>query len=147
MPDSPSDEEKIVTTTVLTEKETSKSGALRVLSTPRYLLYFSGQLISQSGTWMQTVATSWLAYKLTGSAFLLAAVGLSSQLPSLLAMPIAGVLADRFNRHKMVIVTQTVAMLQAAVLAALTLSGHLQLWHLIVLGVWSGLVSGCDMPS
>lgn len=120
---------------------------MRVLSTPRYLLYFGGQLISQSGTWMQAVATSWLAYKMTGSAFLLAAVGLSSQLPSLLTMPLCGVLADRFNRHKLVIITQIVAMLQAAVLAALTLTHQLQLWHLIALGLWSGVVSGFDMPS
>lgn len=120
---------------------------MRVFSNTRYCLYFGGQLISQSGTWMQSVAISWLAYKMTGSAFLLATVGLSSQLPSLLTMPIAGVLVDRFNRHKVVTITQTIAMLQAGVLAALTLTHQLQLWHLIALGVWSGIVSGFDMPS
>jgi MFS family permease len=124
-----------------------KQGALRVFSNPRYCLYFGGQLISQSGTWMQAVATSWLAYKMTGSAFLLAAVGMSSQLPALLVMPLAGVLVDRFNRHKVVIITQAVAMVQAAVLAALTLTHQLHLWHLIVLGIWSGIVAGFDMPS
>jgi len=93
------------------------------------------------------VASSWLAYKLTGSAFLLATVGMSSQLPSLITMPLAGVLVDRFNRHQIVLVTQIVAMMQAAVLATLALTHQIHLWHLLVLGVWSGIVNGFDMPS
>src|SRR5262249_39739235 len=136
-----------VTSTIRSRGTKTKPGVLRVFSNTRYCLYFGGQLISQSGTWMQMVASSWLAYKLTGSAFLLATVGMSSQLPSLTIMPLAGVLVDRFNRHQIVLVTQIVAMMQAAVLATLTLTHQLQLWHLIILGVWSGIVNGFDMPS
>ncbi|MBX9688332.1 MAG: MFS transporter [Candidatus Obscuribacterales bacterium] len=136
-----------MTTTFRAGPTKEMPGALRVFSNPRYCLYFAGQLISQSGTWMQMLASSWLAYKLTGNAFLLAAVGLSSQLPSLLTMPIAGVLVDRFDRHRVVLITQIFAMLQAAVLAALVLTNQLQIWHLIALGVWSGVISGFDMPS
>lgn len=127
--------------------ENQSASPFRVFTSPKYCLYFGGQLISQSGTWMQMVALSWLAYRLTGSAFLLASVGLSSQLPSLLIMPFAGVIVDRFNRHKVVLFTQVAAMLQAGVLAYLALTHQVQIWHLIALGVWSGIATGFDMPS
>jgi MFS family permease len=119
---------------------------LRVFKNRKYALYFSGQLVSQVGTWMQQIALSWLTYRLTGSAFILALVGVSSQLPSLLIMPFAGVLADRFNRHRILLLTQAGAMVQASVLAALTLSGHLQVWHLVALGLVMGVVNAFDLP-
>lgn len=118
----------------------------RVFRNRQYALYFGGQLVSQVGTWMQQIALSWLTYKLTQSAFMLALVGVSSQLPSLLVMPFAGVLSDRFNRHRMLVATQCFAMAQATTLAWLTLSGALQVWHLVALGLVMGVVNAFDMP-
>lgn len=118
----------------------------RVFRNRDYALYFGGQLISQVGTWMQQIAISWLAYKLTNSALMLAVVGVSSMLPSIVFMPFAGVVSDRFNRHRMVIATQVVAMVQAAVLAYLTLTGQIVVWQLIALGVVMGIVNAFDMP-
>jgi MFS family permease len=118
----------------------------RVLATRNYGLYFGGQLVSQVGTWMQQIALGWLTYKLTGSAMMLAVVGVSSQLPALLVMPFAGVLSDRFNRHRILLCTQLAALLQASVLAALTLSGALQVWHLVGLGLLMGVITAFDMP-
>lgn len=119
----------------------------RVFKNRDYSLYFGGQLVSQVGTWMQQIALSWLTYKLTNSAFLLAVVGVSSQLPSLLIMPFAGVLSDRFNRHRIIVMTQMSAMIQASLLAYLTLSHHLQVWHLIALGLLMGIINAFDMPT
>jgi len=118
----------------------------RVFANRDYSLYFGGQLVSQVGTWMQQIALSWLTYRMTGSAWMLALVGVSSQLPALVVMPFAGVLADRFNRHRIIVLTQTCAMLQSGVLAALTLTGRLQLWHLVVLGIAMGVINAFDMP-
>lgn len=118
----------------------------RVFSNRDYSLYFGGQLLSQVGTWMQQIALSWLTYKLTNSALMLAAVSVAGQLPSLLVMPFAGVLSDRFNRHRIIIITQLSAMLQAGTLAYLTLSHHLQIWHLIALSVLMGVINAFDLP-
>lgn len=119
----------------------------RIFKSPKYCLYFGGQLISQAGTWMQMLAVSWLAYKITHSAFSLALVGTASQLPALIVMPFAGVVADRFNRHRVVLFTQIVAMIQAAILAYLTLTNQIAIEHLILLGIWAGIVAGFDMPA
>jgi hypothetical protein len=100
-------------------RQANNTNPLRLFANTKYSLYFGGQLISQVGTWMQMVAMSWFAYRLTNSAFLLAAVGVSSQLLSLLIMPFAGVLADRMDCHKLVVLTQVLAMAQAGVLAYL----------------------------
>jgi len=119
----------------------------RSLSNRNYQLYFSGQLVSLIGTWMQQLALSWLTYRLTNSALLLGAVAFASTAPSFLVGPFAGVLSDRMNRHKLIIATQVAAMLLAFILAALTLLGHIQLWHIIVLGILTGLVNAVDMPT
>jgi MFS family permease len=95
----------------------------RALQHRNFKLFFSGQLISLIGTWMQSVAQSWLVYRLTGSAVLLGFVGFCSQIPVLVLAPIGGTLADRFDRRRIVIATQTSAMLLAFILAALTLAG------------------------
>jgi MFS family permease len=124
----------------------TSNNPLRVLKNREYALYFGGQLISQVGTWMQQIAISWLTYKLTSSAFLLSVVGVSSMLPSLLLTPFAGVVADRFNRHKIVVFTQVVAMLEATVLSYLTLTHQIQLWQLIALGLVMGVVTAFDIP-
>jgi MFS family permease len=118
----------------------------RALRHRNFQLFFSGQLISLVGTWMQTVAQSWLVYKLTGSGLLLGAVGFSSQIPVFLIAPIGGITADRFNRHRVVIATQTVSMLLAFVLAALTLTGKVQVWHVFVLAASLGVVNAFDIP-
>src|SRR5271154_2348492 len=118
----------------------------RALRHRNFQLFFSGQLISLIGTWMQTVAQSWLVYKLTGSGLLLGAVGFASQIPVFLIAPIGGITADRANRQRIVIATQTVSMLLAFVLAALTLSGKIQVWHVFVLAALLGVVNAFDIP-
>src|SRR5512138_278901 len=108
----------------LAVEKTSRFGmALRALRYRNYRLFFIGQLISLVGTWMQMVAQSWLVYRLTGSSLLLGTVGFASQFPVFLLAFIGGAVADRFNRHKLVIATQTAAMILAFVLAALTITG------------------------
>ncbi len=119
---------------------------LRALSSRNYRLFVAGQSVSLVGTWMQQVAMSWLVYRLTGSAFLLGVVGFTSQIPTLLLSPVAGVLADRWNRRRLLIVTQALAMLQAALLAATVLTGIVQVWHIIVLSLILGVVNAFDIP-
>lgn len=119
----------------------------RSLNGRNYQLYFSGQLVSLVGTWMQQLALSWLTYKLTNSAFLLGAVAFVGTAPSFFLGPVAGVLADRCNRHKLIICTQAAAMILAFLLAAFTLSGHIQLWQIIFVGLCSGLVNAVDIPA
>jgi len=122
-------------------------GPFRIFTNSRYTLYFSGQLVSFCGTWMQQVALAWYTYEITKSPFWLAVVGVSAQLPSLIVMPVAGVLADRMNRHKIIITTQILAMIQAAVLAYLTLTNQVAVPHLILLGVVAGIINSFDMPA
>jgi MFS family permease len=121
--------------------------ALRALRHRNYRLFFSGQLVSLIGTWMQTVAQSWLVYRLTGSSFLLGSVGFASQIPVFLLAFIGGTVADRYNRHRMVIGTQTAAMLLAFILSVLTLTGAVQIWHIFVLAALLGVVNAFDMPA
>jgi len=119
---------------------------LRSLRSRNFRLFVAGQSVSLIGTWMQSVAMSWLVYRLTGSAFLLGVVGFTSQIPTFLLSPVAGVLADRWNRHHLLIATQAFAMLQAAVLAAAVLTGAIQVWHIIVLSLLLGVVNAFDIP-
>jgi MFS family permease len=141
-----------------TPKTTSKQGSneptlrglafmLRALSHRNYKLFFSGQSISLIGTWMTRIATSWLVYRLTGSALLLGVVGFAGQIPSFLLAPFAGVLVDRWNRHRLLIATQVLALLQSLALAILALSGIVQIWHVILLSVFQGLINAFDMPA
>lgn len=119
---------------------------LRALRSRNFKLFMAGQSVSLIGTWMQSVAMSWLVYRLTGSAFLLGVVGFTSQIPTFLLSPVAGVLADRWNRHHLLIATQALAMLQAAALAAAVLTGVVQVWHIIVLSLLLGVVNAFDIP-
>jgi len=119
---------------------------LRALHSRNFRLFVAGQGVSMIGTWMQQVAMSWLVYRLTGSAFLLGVIGFSSQIPTFLFAPVAGVLADRWNRRSLLIATQALAMLQAALLAVVVLSGVVQVWHLVVLSSILGLVNAFDIP-
>jgi MFS family permease len=120
--------------------------ALRALRHRNYRLFFIGQLISLIGTWMQMVAQSWLVYRLTGSSFLLGTVGFASQIPVFLLAFIGGAVADRFNRHKIVIATQTAAMILAFILSVLTLTHTVRVWHIVVLAALLGIVNAFDMP-
>ena len=118
----------------------------RALRHRNFQLFFSGQLISLIGTWMQTVAQSWLVYRLTGSGIKLGAVGFASQIPVFLFAPLGGMVADRSNRKHVVIATQVASMLLAFVLAALTLTHTVQVWHIFVLAALLGVVNAFDIP-
>jgi MFS family permease len=129
------------------EKNSRFKSALRALNHPNFKLFMSGQVISLVGTWMQTVAQSWLVYRLTGSSFLLGSVGFVSQIPVFLLAPIGGAVADRFDRHKIVITTQTVFMLLAFTLSLVTLLDAVQIWHIFLLSSLIGVVTAFDMPA
>ncbi|WP_026842512.1 MFS transporter [Citrifermentans bremense] len=119
---------------------------LRALRSRNYRLFVAGQSVSLVGTWMQQVAMSWLVYRLTGSAFLLGVVGFTSQIPTFLFSPVAGVLADRWNRRRILMLTQGLAMVQAAVLAAAVLLGVVEVWHIVALSLVLGMVNAFDIP-
>ena len=121
--------------------------SLRALRHRNFQLFFSGQLISLVGTWMQSIAQSWLVYRLTGSALLLGAAGFASQIPVFLVAPLGGIVADRINRQRVVIGTQISSMILALVLATLTLTGVIQVWHIFVLGGLLGVVNAFDIPA
>ncbi len=119
---------------------------LRALRHRNFQLFFSGQLISLTGTWMQTVAQAWLVYRMTKSPLLLGSVGFVSQIPVFLFSPLGGITADRINRQRLVIATQTSAMILAGILAVLTLTGRVQVWHIFVLAASLGIVNAFDIP-
>jgi len=118
----------------------------RALRHRNYRLFFSGQTVSLIGTWMQQVAIGWLVYRLTNSALLLGIVGFASQIPIFLLSPIAGVIADRWNRHHLLITTQVLAMVQAFLLSAAVLTKNVTVWHIILLGVFLGMINAFDAP-
>jgi MFS family permease len=120
---------------------------LSALKHRNFRLFFFGQGISLIGTWMQQVAMIWLVYRLSDSEFLLGLVGFCSLGPSFLLAPVAGVFSDRWNLHRTIIATQTLAMLQAAALVALTLGGVIAVWHILLLSVLLGLVNAFDVPA
>lgn len=120
---------------------------LRALGHRNYRLFFSGQSVSLVGTWMTRIATSWLVYRLTGSALLLGVVGFAGQIPSFILAPFAGVLVDRWNRHRLLVATQVLSLLQSLALALLALTGVIQIRHVIWLSVLQGLINAFDMPA
>jgi MFS family permease len=119
----------------------------RALHHRNYRLFFSGQSVSLIGTWITRVATSWLVYRLTGSELLLGLVGFCGQIPSLLLAPLAGVFVDRSSRHRILVVTQVLSMLQSFVLAAMTLGGVIRVWHILVLQIVQGMINAFDTPA
>jgi len=121
--------------------------AVRALRSRNYRLFFGGQSISLIGTWMTRIATSWLVYRLTGSAALLGVVGFANFIPTFLLGPVAGVWVDRWDRHRTIVVTQILSMLQSFALAVLTLSGVITVWEVIVLAVCQGVINSFDMPA
>lgn len=120
---------------------------LRALRHRNFQLFFSGQLISLIGTWMQNIAQDWLVYRLTGSSLLLSTVAFVNQIPIFLLAPVAGIVADRWNRHRIVIATQTTSMLLALTLATLTLTGRIRIWEIMVLASLLGVVNAFDIPA
>lgn len=121
--------------------------ALRALQYHNYRLFFGGQSISLIGTWMTRIATSWLVYRLTGSALLLGTVGFVGQIPSFVLAPIAGVWVDRWDRHRTLIVTQVLSMLQSFALAVLALAGVISITEIIWLSLAQGIINAFDMPA
>src|SRR5690606_19885713 len=99
------------------------------------------------GIWMQQVAMSWLVYRLTGSTVILGVIAFCTQFPTFLVASVAGALADRWSRHRMVTTAQLAAMIQAVVLAALVMTGAVRVWHLIVLSLWAGTARGFEVPA
>lgn len=129
------------------EKHSTLTFLVRAFRHRNYRLFFGGQGTSLVGTWMQQIAVSWLVYRLTNSAFLLGFIGFASQIPTFVLTSVAGVFADRYDRRKLLVLTQVLAMVQAFVLAYLTFTGHIAVWHLVVLSVFLGIVNALDVPT
>lgn len=133
--------------------EASRASGLRLppmfrsLAFRNFQLFFGGQIISLTGTWMQTIAQAWLVYRLTGSSLLLGAVGFAGQIPVFLLAPVGGFVADRWNRQRIVIATQTSMMIEAFLFAWLTLSGRIRVWEIVVLAVALGVANAFDIPA
>ena len=118
----------------------------RALKYRNYRLFVGGQSLSLIGTWIQMIAMTWLVYRLTDSALMLGVVGFCSQIPLFFLGPISGVLADRWNRHKTLLITQSLALVQAVILSAIVFTGIVEVWHLIVLSILLGIINALDMP-
>ncbi|MCO6045981.1 MFS transporter [Aeoliella sp. ICT_H6.2] len=125
----------------------SMANAFRALKHRNFQLFFAGQFISLTGTWMQSVAQSWLVYRLTGSVVLLGLIGFASQIPVFLLAALGGVVADRHDRRRILIATQTASMMVAFLLAGLTISGLVQVWHLFAVAVCFGVINAFDIPA
>ncbi len=118
----------------------------RALKHRNYRLFFTGQSISLIGSWMQQIAMSWMVYRMYNSALLLGVVGFVGQIPTFIISPFAGVIADRHNRHHLLVITQTLAMIQALILSILVLSNTIVLWEIVALSLFSGFINSFDMP-
>jgi len=125
---------------------TTAGSTWRALDNRNFALFFAGQGLSLCGTWMQSLAQSWLIYRLTGSPLLLGLVGFVSQVPVLGFGLLGGVLADRWPRHRLLLITQTLSLLQAMILAGLTLSGRITIGWIMGLAAVLGLINALDMP-
>jgi len=121
--------------------------SLRALRSRNYRLFFAGQSVSLIGTWMTRLATSWLVYQLTDSAFLLGLTSFVGQIPAFFVAPIAGVWLDRWDRHRVLVITQVLAMIQSLALAILAFTGWINLWWIIGLALLQGLINAFDMPA
>src|SRR5580765_3462045 len=113
---------------------------LRALRHRNYRLFFAGQGLSLVGTWITRIATSWLVYRLTGSALLLGIVGFCGQIPTLFLAPVAGVFVDRWDRHRVLVITQVLSMLQSLALGLLTLSGRITILEVMILQALQGVI-------
>ena len=120
---------------------------LPALRSRNYRLFFAGQGVSLIGTWMTQIATVWLVYHLTNSAFMLGVVGFTSQIPNFVLAPFGGVFVDRFPRHRILVGTQILAMVQSLTLAALALTGVIHIWHILILSLFQGVINAVDAPA
>lgn len=128
--------------------ETSRLPAMfRALRHRNYQYFFIGQLLSLIGTWMQSVAQAWLVYRLTGSTVLLGLISFSGQIPVFLLAPIGGAIADKYDRQRILQITQTTAMILASVLTILTLTDAIEVWHIFVLAALLGIANAFDIPT
>lgn len=125
----------------------NKQKIFRALRSKNYKLYFLGQAISLIGTWIQATAMSWLVYRITNSTILLGATTFLSQIPNLFLSPFIGVFLDSFSKHKILILTQILLMLQALVLSILTLSNVIKIWHILTLSLILGILNSIDAPA
>src|SRR3954462_319230 len=128
----------------ITRRRLDTFGALR--RHPNFRLYWGGALCSNVGTWMQTLAQSWLVYQLTGSALLLGAVNFLQGIPALFLALVGGVLADRIERRRLMLVTQTAQLLLAFLLGALTLAGVVRVEHIMIIPFLNCLVNAINTP-
>ncbi|MGB9069535.1 MAG: MFS transporter [Candidatus Acidiferrales bacterium] len=135
------------TTVAAAPRQSKFQDTIRSLKHRNFQFFFSGQIISLVGTWMDMVAEAWLVYRLTGSSLLLGTVTFAGQLPVLLISPFAGLVADRLNRRKIVITTQFASMIIAGILAGLTLSKHVTVEQVIILAALMGVVNAFDIPA
>jgi MFS family permease len=128
-------------------ENTKLPAIFRALKHRNFQLFFAGQMISLTGTWMQMVAQSWLVYRITGSVALLGLIGFAGQIPVFLLTAFGGAIADKYDRRRILIVTQICSMISAGALAALTLTDTIQVWHLFVFAVFGGIVNAFDIPT
>lgn len=119
----------------------------RALQHRNFRLFFTGQSISLIGTWIQMTAVAWLVWRMEHNAFLLGLTGFAAQIPAFVLTPLAGVLVDRRNRHQLIILTQVLSMIQAMTLAGLMISGHIAIWHILLLSLMLGMINALDMPA
>ena len=118
----------------------------RALTHRNYRLFYGGQSISLIGTWMQQIAMNWLVFRLTHSALLLGIIGFTSRIPTFLIAPLGGVLADRWNRHRLLLITQALSMIQAVIFAILVLTNLIAVWHIVILSLFLGIINALDIP-
>lgn len=122
-------------------------GLFRALKSRNFRLFFSGQAISLIGTWMQQTAMSWLVYRITNSSVILGTTAFLSQIPNLIISPFAGVFLDRFSKHKILIFTQSLLLLQAFILSVLTLSNKIEIYQILLLSLFLGIINSIDAPT
>ena len=120
---------------------------LRAFAYKNYRLFFGGQSVSLIGTWISRIAISWLVYRMTDSALVLGIVGFANQIPTFFLVPFTGVLVDRWNRHKMLVITHTLLMVHAFILTFLALTHLIQVWQIMVLSVLQGIIHSIEIPA
>ncbi|MFH1288254.1 MAG: MFS transporter [bacterium] len=131
----------------MSKKKVDSHFILRAFQYRNYSLFFGGQSVSLVGTWMQHIAMSWLVYRLTNSVFILGMVGFLIQIPVFFLTPFAGIFVDRWDRRRLLIITQILAVIQAVVLSILFFLNIIAVWHIIILGIILGLINVFDMPA
>ena len=124
-----------------------KIGTFRSFSNANYRLYFGGQSISLIGTWMQRTAVYWVIFDQTNSSLMLGLVVFATQFPSFLFSPLGGVVADRYDRYRLTLITQTSLLVQAGLLTAMVLFTHYSVWGIVVLGIVQGIINAFDLPA